>query len=322
MHDSTHRPVMGFLLSLTAALMWGILPVALKELLAGMEASTIVWYRFFVALLVLALWLLIKRQLPPLLSAGRASNLMLLVAALGLCANYYLFSFSLNYVNAETSEAVIQLTTLFLILGGVLVYGEPFVGIQKLGTAILVAGLLLFFHDRLRGFTNLDSQETVGVIIVVFAAITWTLYALLQKRLLRTFSSVQILLCIYVVSVIVLLPFINPASVFTLSGWQFGLLIFCCLNTIVAYGAFAEALNLWDASKVSATLALAPLFTIGSLKFVVWLNPAYPHSDRLSWISLLGAALLVLGSVLTALVPILYRRRQLALAATGTRTSS
>jgi len=322
MNESTQRPVLGFCLSLTAALMWGILPVALKELLAGMDATTIVWYRFFVALLVLGLWLFIKRQLPPFLAAGRRTNLYLLVAALGLCANYYLFSYSLNFVNAETSEAVIQLTTLFLILGGVVVYSEPFVRVQKLGTAILVLGLLLFFNERLRGFANLDDQETIGVIIVVFAAITWTVYALLQKRLLSEFSSVQILLCIYVVSVLVLLPFINPGSLFGLNTLQFGLLTFCCLNTIIAYGAFAEALNIWDASKVSATLALAPLFTIGSLKLIVWIHPEYLHSDRLNWVSLIGAGLLVLGSVLTALVPILSRRRQSATLSGGTSPDS
>ncbi len=312
MQGAQHRPALGFCLSLTAAMMWGVLPVALKELLAGMDATTIVWYRFFVALLVLALWLLIKRQLPPLLGAGKRINLMLVIAALGLCANYYLFSYSLNFVNAETSEAVIQLTTLFLILGGVLVYGEPFIGVQKLGTAILVLGLLLFFNERLRGFVDLEDGETIGVIIVVFAAITWTVYALLQKQLLKSFSSVQILLCIYTVSVLVLLPFINPGSLFALTQAQFGLLVFCCLNTLIAYGAFAEALNVWDASKVSATLALAPLFTIVSLKFIVWMNPDYLHSDRLNWISILGAAMLVLGSVLTALVPVLSRRRALS----------
>lgn len=312
MQVTPQRPVLGFCLSLTAAMLWGILPVALKELLAGMDATTIVWYRFFVALLVLTLWMLIKRQLPPLMSASSRVNGMLLIAALGLCANYYLFSYSLNFVNAETSEAVIQLTTLFLILGGVFVYGEPFVAIQKLGTAILVLGLILFFNERLRGFINLDDAETVGVIIVVFAAITWTVYALLQKQLLKTFSSVQILLCIYAVSVIVLLPFISPMSLFVLTPFELGLLIFCCLNTLVAYGAFAEALNIWDASKVSATLALAPLFTIVSLKVIVWINPDYLHSDRLNWVSILGAGFLVLGSVLTALVPVLYQRRALS----------
>lgn len=317
MQDSAQKPALGFLLSLTAAMMWGILPITLKEILDSMDASTIVWYRFLIALIVLAAWLAIKGQLPSIMERSRVVKTMLLIASLGLCANYFLFSFSLNYVNAETSEAVIQLTTLFLILGGVLVYGEPFVTVQKIGTAVLVCGLLLFFNDRLAVLGDLGDQQTVGVIIVVFAAITWTVYALLQKRLLKDYSSVQILFCIYVVSVIVLIPFITPASVFALSQFQLALLAFCCLNTLVAYGCFAEALNLWDASKVSAMLALAPLFTIGGLKLIVFINPGYPHSDRLSWLSLLGAGLIVLGSVLTALVPVFYRRRQLAISEAG-----
>jgi len=47
----------GFLLSLTAAVMWGMLPVALKEVLSGMDATTIVWYRFLIAGVVLWVWL-------------------------------------------------------------------------------------------------------------------------------------------------------------------------------------------------------------------------------------------------------------------------
>ncbi len=317
MNESVNKPLLGFFLSLVAAMMWGVLPIALKELLDSMDATTIVWYRFFVAFVVLVIWLGYRRQLPPLLQNSNRVNLMLLIAALGLCANYFFFSFSLNFVNAETSEAVIQLTTLFLILGGVLVYGEPFVAVQKLGTGLIVCGLLLFFNERLQDFGDLDNSETVGVIIVVLAAITWTVYALLQKRLLKNYSSVQILFCIYVVSIFVLLPFVQPGSVVGLSGFEFALLAFLCLNTLVAYGCFAEALNCWDASKVSATLALAPLFTIGTLKLIVTLNPDYPNSDRLGWLSLAGAGLLVLGSVLTALVPMFYRRRQLALSEAG-----
>ena len=105
------------------------------------------------------------------------------IAALCLCSNYFLFSYSLNFVNGETSEAVIQLTTLFLILGGVLVYKEPFVGIQKFGTLLIVIGLLLFFNDRLLALVRFDNEETFGVVVVIVAAITWTAYALLQKKL-------------------------------------------------------------------------------------------------------------------------------------------
>jgi len=310
MQAQEQNPLAGFLLSLIAAMMWGVLPIALKELLLGMGATTIVWYRFLVAFAVLLTWLSVTRRLPRLAQITLRPRLLLLIAALGLCANYFLFSYSLNFVNAETSEAVIQLTTLFLILGGVVVYKEPFLGIQKLGTGLIILGLLLFFNDRMAVFVNINNTETLGVIIVVFAAVTWTLYALLQKRLLRQFSSVQILFSIYTVSIVVLLPFIQPSTLFSLEGWHLTLLAFCCLNTLVAYGSFAEALNLWDASKVSATLALAPLFTIGTLKLIVFFSPDYEFSDRLSTLSLLGAAMLVLGSILTALVPAIYKRRQ------------
>jgi drug/metabolite transporter (DMT)-like permease len=94
-----------------------------------------------------------------------------------------------------------------------------------------------------------------------------------------------------------------------LNTLQLGLLAFCCLNTVVAYGSFAEAMNCWDSSKVSAVLALAPLFTIATLKTTVFFIPDYAFSDRLGLLSLAGAALLVIGSVLTALVPWLYQRR-------------
>ena len=309
MHKPEQNHFAGAILSLITAAMWGVLPIALKELLLGMDASTMVWYRFLVAGVALFIWLASRNSLPALLSVPVKIRWMMLVAALGLCGNYYFFSLSLNYVNAETSEAVIQLTTLFLILGGVFIYKEPFVGLQKLGTILILLGLLLFFSDRFDVLISLDNQQTIGVLIVVVAAITWTIYALLQKQLLQNFSSVQILFFIYVVSILVLMPFATPSVLWQLTPYQFGLLAFCSLNTIVAYGCFAEALNLWDASKVSAMLALAPLFTIGTLKLIVLFNPDYAFSDRLSWISIIGALLLIVGSALTALMPVIKQRR-------------
>lgn len=277
-----------------------------------MDAWTVVWYRFLVAALVLFFWLYFRKELPNLMSVSNRTRWFLLFAASGLCINYFTFADSLNYVNGETSEALIQLTTLFLILGGVIVYKEPFVAVQKIGTLLIVIGLLLFFHDRLVEFTSFENTQTVGVFILVNSAFAWTIYALLQKQLLGSFSSPQILLLIYVFSALVLAPFIAPSLLFSLSEFELLLLLFCCVNTLVAYGCFAEALKLWDASKVSAVLALAPLFTIGTLKIVVYFNPDYAFSDRLTWLSLVGALLLVVGSVLTALMPVLTEKKAVA----------
>ncbi len=299
----------GFALSLVATALWGVLPIALKELLVGMDAVTAVWYRFLAALAVLLLWSAFARRSPFGSGVSGSVRALLLLAALGLCGNYVSFAYSLNFVNAETSEAVIQLTTLFLILGGVVVYREPFGRMQRLGSALILAGLVLFFHDRLPTLFAPGSRQTTGVLMVVLSAVLWTAYALLQKRLLLDLSSPQILCAIYAVSFLALTPFASPAALLGLTGFQLALLAFCCANTLIAYGCFAEALNRWDASKVSATLALAPLFTIGTLELIVFINPAYPFSDRLPWVSLFGAGLLIAGSILAALMPALAERR-------------
>ena len=307
MIKTPQNQLVGFILALITASMWGVLPIALKELLLGMDASTIVWYRFLLAAFFVLVWLYFKDQVPRLGEIETPTKVIIIISAAGLCANYVFFSYSLNYVNAETSEAVIQLTSLFLIFGGVLFYKEQFSTAQKIGTLFIVVGLLLFFNDRLSDFKDLGSRQTIGVFIVFLSAITWTVYSLLQKKLLSDFTSFQLLLMMYWFSVIVLLPFISPAALFQLSGFEFFLLAFCCFNTVIAYGCFTEALNCWDASKVSAVLALAPLFTIVGLKFIVFLEPNYAYSDRLSALSITGAVFLVFGSVLTALMPVLSR---------------
>jgi drug/metabolite transporter (DMT)-like permease len=113
MNSSIQKPVAGFVLSLVTAMMWGILPIVLKELLAGLDATTIVWYRFLVAFVVLAGWLAIKGQLPPIRSNGGPVNAMLLVAALALCANYFLFSFSLNFVMPKPAKRLFSSPAFF-----------------------------------------------------------------------------------------------------------------------------------------------------------------------------------------------------------------
>jgi drug/metabolite transporter (DMT)-like permease len=88
---------------------------------------------------------------------------------------------------------------------------------------------------------------------------------LAQKQLLTVWHSVQVMMVIYLACALVLTPWAQPLQVLALSPLQGWLLLACCLNTLVAYGAFAEALAHWEASRVSATLALTPLVTFISV---------------------------------------------------------
>jgi drug/metabolite transporter (DMT)-like permease len=82
-----------------------------------------------------------------------------------------------------------------------------------------------------------------------------------------------------------------------LSAWQWCLLVFCGFNTLIAYGAFAEAMVHVEASRVSATIALTPLLTVGIVQLIP--IPGIT-AEPLGVISLTGAVLVVCGSITTA----------------------
>lgn len=309
MHQASGRSLYGFMLALTTAVLWGMLPIALKHLLTDLSANTITWIRFLVAALFVSLVLWRHQALPNVraLTERRYARL-LAIAVIGLLLNYILYLMGLHLLTAETAQVVIQLAPFLMMLGGIVLFGERLSLWQQLGAVLLVAGLLLFFNDRLLDLILLAGRDSAGVLLVIIAAITWAAYALAQKQLLLTYSSQQIMWFIYVAGAICFLPLADLAPVSALTPLQWGLLAFCCLNTIVAYGAFAEALEHWEASKVSAVLAITPLLTILFARLIAsWFPGAAPAQQLNSW-SIAGACLVVAGSAITALSPLLRQK--------------
>lgn len=292
---------LGLLYSSVTAVAWGFLPIALKEMLLWMDAYTIVWYRFLVATLIAGAWLTWNGSLPRLLQLDAKSWLILFLAIAGLIGNYVFYTLGLKYVSPGTTQMLIQTAPIFLLLGGVFVFGETFAGRQWLGLLLLVGGLVLFFHRQLGVIASLEGDLPVGVALITLASIVWTVYALAQKFLQRHITAQGILLVIYFVSTIVLMPTANPASISGLSLWPFAILAFCCLNTLVAYGSFAEAMRHWEASRISAVIALSPLLTILFAQVLDALPTGYESEESIDLLRLLGAMVVLAGSISCAL---------------------
>ena len=106
---------------------------------------------------------------------------------------------------------------------------------------------------------------------------------------------------LYVGASIALLPTAAPMAVLNLDGLQLSMLAFCCANTVIAYGAFGEALHYWDVSRVSAVLTTAPLFTMASMWLVDRLGWELLPPEGLNAWSIVGALAVVGGSMTCAL---------------------
>ena len=301
MTTDTGRWQLGFTMSLTTAVLWGFLPIALKVVLTGMDAYTITWWRFAISMLGLGAFLAWRGQLPRLRGAGQGAWMVLGIALVTLLANYVLYLIALDHTTPSVAQVVIQLAPLLLLLGGVFVFRERFAPRQWLGFVVLGIGMLLFFNRRLPELARPTEGLGLGVALMIVAAIAWAIYGLAQKRLLTVFTSRQVLWMLYIGATIALFPAAAPKTVLGLNGLQLSMLAFCCANTLIAYGAFGEALHYWDVSRVSAVLATAPLFTMASMWLIDRLGWELLPPEGLNALSIVGALAVVAGSMTCAL---------------------
>ncbi|MEN8182782.1 MAG: DMT family transporter [Myxococcota bacterium] len=301
LHRVSGRRGLGFSLAFLTMALWGALPIALQGVLRSVDPATITWVRFSVSAILLGAVLAARRQLPPLGRLGRPEWILLGLATVFLAANYLAYLIALDWTSPATAQVMIQLAPLLLALGGVVIFRERFTRIQWLGVGTLVFGLALFFAGQLAALVAEVDRYLAGNAVMVLAAATWAVYGLAQKQLLRSLASQGIMLCIYIGCTGLFAVLAEPRHLLALDATGWWLLGFCALNTIVAYGAFSEALQHWEASRVSAVLALTPLATLGLSSLVASHWPGFLSPPLLSWSALAGALLVVVGSLATAL---------------------
>jgi len=301
LHQPTGRRGIGLAFAATTMLLWGVLPLVLRSALEVLDPVTLTGFRFVASASVLGAVLGLRGGLPSRAALSRVVVALLVVATLGLAANYLGFLLGLDHTSPANAQVLIQLGPLLLALGGIAIFRERFGAVQWLGTAALVAGLAVFFRSQLGALGRDLDRYLTGAAWIGFAAATWALYGLAQKQLLRHLPSQAVMLVIYAGCSLVFLPAAHPGALAAVPAAAWPLLLFCAANTLVAYGAFAAALEHWEASRVSAVLALTPLATLACSAGATALYPDRFSTEHLSLASWLGAALVVAGSLTTAL---------------------
>ena len=296
-----HRNQLALSFALLAALFWGLLQLALQIVVPVLDTYTITWCRFLAAGICVGLFLARRNSLPRPWRLPPNLRLLIPIAIVGLTLNYTLFVVGVHLTSPATAQVVIQSANLFVLLGGLIVYRERFSGLQWLGAAILISGLLLFFNRRLPLMFGAAHELGLGVLLLIIGSLTWACYGLAQKRLLREWNSAQLLWVLYVGGALLLTPLAQPSHLRHLNAAQAGALLFCCANTLIAYGAYAEAMHLGEVTRVSATVEISTLFTsLASMAAAGWLMPL-PAAELPNLWTWIGVATVVGGSALCAL---------------------
>lgn len=296
MHRHSGHWKLGLLLAVCADLMWGIQPIALSHLVRTLSPNTIAFSKLLSAAIALAIYMPMGGKMPAYLSHGKRMSSLLLSGALGMGLSYVCFAGAFKYISPANAQVYIQLSRLFLALGGIYFFKETFSRSQWAGLVTLAVGFIVFYRDQ-SAVSEVTSTYVIGVAFVIASAVTWAVYALCQKELLTTFSSKQILLFFYVASAFGLAGFAQIPELFTISSHELTLLLIVCASNLLAFVFFAEAMNHWDVTRVSALSCLTPFFTLGALAILRSTTDLDLPVEVMSPSSYLGAILVVSGSV-------------------------
>lgn len=297
-HQVTGRWALGFGLAFFTALIWGTLPVILKVLVQWVDVYTLAWARFLVAGILLGPFLCMRHGWRSVLRV-RHMPWVMLICVVGLCGNYVTYMASLHFVSPSAAQVVIQIAPMFVLVGGLFIFGERFTRLQWWGLGTLLVGMALFFN--LRYGELLQSVYGGGILLVVLAAVLWASYILAQKQMQVSVPPEVVLFVIYVASVVMLSPLAVPELLVDLSSVQVSLVILSAALTVVSYVSFGTAMNHLEASRTGVVVALTPLITMCNAYFAATYLTDLIDPEPLNVLVVIGAVLVVVGSVLGAL---------------------
>ncbi|GJM60513.1 MULTISPECIES: DMT family transporter [Persicobacter] len=291
----------GILFACTTAALWGFLALAIKFATQYIPPSSIIWVRFSIAFLILGMFLGFRQ--PAQLKILLRPPFLLIMAALCLSFNYLGYAMGIDIISPAGAQVIIQMGPMLLAVGGVFFFKEQLSNVQLLGFGVVSIGFFLFYRHQITAlFVGQEETFLLGALWVVGAAITWAVYALFQKQLVRTYPPQQLNLFLYGLPTLLYIPVVEFNSLIALDGFGWLLMLFLGLNTLVAYGCLSEALKYTEANKVSVIITLNPVITFAVLALMQfyelqWLNvPKMDLSTAYSGLVILLGVAMVVGS--------------------------
>jgi drug/metabolite transporter (DMT)-like permease len=286
----------GVIYASVTAFFWGFLAIALKVAVQEVDPVTIVWFRFFIAFIILLGWQLYRS--PSSLRILIKPPFLLVLAAISLSWNYLGFMLGINYTTPSNAQLFIQFGPLTLALAGFLIFKEKLSRRQMIGFFVALAGFAFFYRDQLLAFFEGKEQYNLGVLFTLSGAIAWAAYATMQKKLVTVHPGQMLNLFLFGFPAVIYLPFINLAPVLQLHWTWWLLILFLGANTFIAYSSLAQALKFIEANKVSVIIFLNPIITFITMGILTSLEVNWISHERFSLATIFGAALVIMGAFL------------------------
>lgn len=294
--NSRHLP--SLLKALFAVVVWGASFIATKIALRELSPMTIVWLRFGIGVVILAVCVVARKEFS-LISKKEFVSFSFL-GFLGITFHQWLQSNGLLTAQATTTAWIVATTPIFIALLGWFILKETLRGIQIGGMALAVCGVLLVVtHGNLQSISQ-GQFGTTGDLLVLISALNWAVFSVLSRRSLKRHSATNMML--YVMGLGWLFPTfiiligqisgiqhvisLQVLSEITVNTW-IAILFLGVFCSGFAYIFWYDALKDIPASRVGAFLYIEPVIAVVAAAILL--------QERIILTAIIGGILILVG---------------------------
>ena len=219
-------------------------------------------------------------------------------SALGLSGVTFLYVFqfySLRFISATEGSIIINLHAIFAMLLSAVFLKEPLTPRKTVGVFVAFSGVIVI-AIRNATLTSMNLIESVGVLLMMAAALCWAFYSVYGKKVLERYSNQVATSCVFLLGTLYLIPFAMSegrigALVSSSSLIWFSIVFLAIPSSVVAYILWNRLIREIDVTKVLVSLYVIPIPT--AILSYIFLDETITYSV------VLGAALVIAGVYLT-----------------------
>lgn len=292
------QKIFPYLEVLFAVIVWGASFIATKIGVKDVTPITIVWLRFGMGVVILGIAVAARKEF-----AWPAKNewgYFALLGFLGITWHQWLQSTGLVTAQASTTAWIVATTPIFMALLGWLVLKEKLTWGQSGGIALAALGVLLVVSNGDLSGIFVGNFGTPGDFLILISAPNWAIFSTLSRRGLKKHPAARMMFYVmtfgWLFSSVAFFSGGNLSEIqnLTVNGW-IGVTFLGIFCSGLAYIAWYDALQAIAASQVGAFLYLEPLVAVIVAAIIL--------SEPITWFSLIGGAVILLGVYLVNRAP-------------------
>lgn len=290
--SAENNTTIGHVSALITICIWATTYISTKVLLVSFKPVEILFFRFLMGLLVLAI--VYPKRFKP---TSKKQELTFALAGLcGICLYYLLENIALCYTMASNVGVIISVAPFFTaILTHFVVKGGEKLKIQFfIGFIIAMAGVSLITYNGVQFQIN-----PLGDLLALLAAVVWACYAVLTKKIagygyntIQTTRRTFAYGILFMIPTLFLFPFELRLERFTNHVNLFNILFLGLGASALCFVTWNYAVKILGAVKTSIYIYLVPVITV--ITSVIVLH------EKITLVSVAGIALTLVGLFLSS----------------------